>query len=112
MKKVMASGVFDILHLGHVHYLEESKSFGDFLVVVVASDHMARKGGKNIIFSEETRRKMISALKVVDDAIIGGTGNIYDTVEKIRPDIICTPLQSIEPFGTRKIREVLLQRGH
>ena len=35
----MASGVFDILHLGHVHYLKESKSFGDYLVVVIASDY-------------------------------------------------------------------------
>ncbi|MGP6207137.1 adenylyltransferase/cytidyltransferase family protein [Cuniculiplasma sp. SKW3] len=136
MKKVMATGVFDILHLGHIHYLEESKKQGDYLIVVVASDKTAEKNGKRPIFSETTRTRMVNSLKVVDEAITGGFGNIYDTVEKLKPDIItlgfdqrfveeqiikecskrgltvevyrCSPLITDEPLATRKIRERII----
>ncbi len=139
MKKVMASGVFDILHLGHIHYLEESRKQGDFLVVVVASDSTASRNGKKILFSQESRKKMVESLKVVDEAIIGGEGNIFDTISLVKPDVItlgfdqkfdpevikkeagkrglnpevyrCSPLDSLEPFGTRKIRKKLQEEG-
>ncbi len=89
MIKVMASGVFDVLHLGHIHYLKESKSFGNYLIVVVASDYTAKKHGKNLIFNENERRDLISELKVVDKAIIGhSSDNIFQTVNEIKPDII------------------------
>lgn len=89
MIKVMASGVFDVLHLGHIHYLKESKSFGDYLIVVVASDYTAKKHGKNLIFNENERKDLISELKVVDEAIIGhSSDNIFQTVNEIKPDII------------------------
>ncbi|MEM0139654.1 MAG: adenylyltransferase/cytidyltransferase family protein [Ferroplasma sp.] len=89
MRKVMASGVFDILHLGHIHYLNESKSFGDYLVVVIASDYTAIKHGKNLIFNEEERKELVSELRMVDEVIIGHSdNNIFKTVSEIRPDII------------------------
>jgi FAD synthetase len=89
MIRVMASGVFDILHLGHIHYLNESKSFGDYLVVVVASDYMAGKHGKELIFNERERTALISELKMVDKAIIGHSDdNIFKTVAELKPDII------------------------
>ena len=89
MIKVMASGVFDILHLGHIHYLKESKSFGDYLIVVVASDYTAKKHGKNLIFDENERKGLVSELKIVNETIIGhSTDDIFQTVNEIRPDII------------------------
>ncbi len=89
MIKVMASGVFDILHLGHIHYLKESKSFGDYLIVVVASDYTAKKHGKNLIFNENERKGMVSELKIVNEAMIGhSTDDIFQTVNEIKPDII------------------------
>ncbi len=89
MIKVMASGVFDIIHLGHIHYLKESKAFGDFLIVVVASDYTATKHGKSLIFNENERVQMVQELKPVDQAIVGhSVDNIFKTVEEIKPDII------------------------
>ncbi len=88
MKRIMATGVFDILHLGHLHFLNESKKLGDELVVVVARDSTARKNGKEPIFDEASRLSMVSALKCVDRAILGHEGDIYRTVEEVMPDVI------------------------
>ena len=89
MIKVMASGVFDILHLGHVHYLKESKSFGDYLVVIIASDYYAQKHGKELVFNERERAEMVAELRVVDEAVIGHSNdNIFQTVAEQKPDII------------------------
>ncbi len=88
MKTVMATGVFDILHLGHIHFLTESRKLGDKLVVVVARDSTARRTGKSTIFDEDSRLTLIKQLKIVDEAILGSEGDIYETVKKVDPDII------------------------
>lgn len=89
MIKVMASGVFDILHLGHVHYLRESKSFGDYLVVVIASDYTAQKHGKELVFDENERSALVSELKMVNEVMVGHSDdNIFKTVAELKPDII------------------------
>nr|3GLV_A Chain A, Lipopolysaccharide core biosynthesis protein [Thermoplasma volcanium GSS1]3GLV_B Chain B, Lipopolysaccharide core biosynthesis protein [Thermoplasma volcanium GSS1] len=88
MIRVMATGVFDILHLGHIHYLKESKKLGDELVVVVARDSTARNNGKIPIFDENSRLALISELKVVDRAILGHEGDMMKTVIEVKPDII------------------------
>ena len=67
MVKVMASGVFDILHLGHLHYLEGSKNLGDELVVVIATDDTVRKLKHEPITNEHIRLELVKALKPVDD---------------------------------------------
>ena len=85
MKTVMAQGVFDLLHLGHLHYLRESKKHGDKLVVVVARDSRIEK---NLYFNEEERREMLQALEVVDKALLGSEESIYDTVKHVNPDVI------------------------
>ena len=46
--RILAHGTFDIIHYGHVNYLEKAKSFGDYLVVCVTSDKLAKKNGKNL----------------------------------------------------------------
>lgn len=88
MIRVMASGVFDIIHTGHIHYLEQAKSMGDELVVVVACDNTVRKRKHEPVTPENMRVRIIGALKPVDRAVLGKDGNIFDTVREIEPDII------------------------
>ena len=88
MVRVMAQGVFDILHLGHVHYLQKARELGDELVVVVASDKTVQERKHEPITPQEMRREMVGALQCVDEAVIGSEGDPYETVERLRPDII------------------------
>ncbi len=87
-RRVMAVGTFDILHLGHLHYLKEAKSQGDELVVVLACDKTVREHKHEPLMNEDIRREMVAALKPVDKAIVGKEGDKYETVEKVDPDII------------------------
>lgn len=87
MTKVMAQGVFDILHPGHLHYFRESKELGDELIVVIARDSRVKEK-KGLYFDEEERREMVEALNPVDKAVLGSEGDIYSTVKEIDPDII------------------------
>lgn len=86
MKRVMAQGTFDVLHPGHLHYFERSRALGDELVVVLSRD--SRHGDRKTFFDEKERKKMVEALETVDRAVLGSEVDIYETVEKIDPDII------------------------
>jgi len=92
-KVVLASGVFDLLHLGHVRFLEDAKKAGGSkakLVVIIAKDStVERIKGKKPIMSEEQRRSLVESLKVVDKAVLGYEGlDIGEVVAKIKPDVI------------------------
>ncbi|HTW55687.1 MAG TPA: adenylyltransferase/cytidyltransferase family protein [Thermoplasmata archaeon] len=86
--RVMATGVFDLLHPGHVYFLEQARQLGDELVVVVARDQTARRLKHEPYVPEHIRREMVEALKPVDRAILGSTTDIYATVVAERPAII------------------------
>jgi len=88
MVRVMATGVFDILHLGHVHFLEEARKLGDELVVVVATDKTVRERKHEPITPQDMRLKMIQSLRMVDKAVIGKEGSMFEIVKEIKPDII------------------------
>ncbi|MCX8200150.1 MAG: adenylyltransferase/cytidyltransferase family protein [Candidatus Micrarchaeota archaeon] len=85
---VLAGGIFDILHRGHIHFLEHAKSLGDELVVVIGTDANARKSGKNPIHNEKDRLAVVSALSVVDRALIGSNKSMLSTIRKANPSII------------------------
>lgn len=87
---VLVGGVFDILHPGHISTLKSAKSYGDVLVVIIATTSTATKIKKNrvIYHNEELRKEMVSALSFVDLALIGRKGTLFDSVEYVRPDII------------------------
>ena len=92
-KVVLASGTFDLLHLGHVRFLEEAKKAGGKdaeLVVIVARDSTVKvRKGKKPIMPEDQRRALVEALKVVDEAILGWEDfSINKVIERIKPDII------------------------
>ena len=92
-KIVLASGTFDLLHLGHVKYLEGAKQAGGKnakLIVIVARDSTVgkRKGGKTVM-PEDQRRALVESLKVVDEAILGYENfDMGSVIETIKPDII------------------------
>lgn len=90
LKVVLVGGVFDILHPGHISTLKAAKSYGDLLIVVIATTSTAIKIKKNrkIYHSEELRKELVSALSFVDLALIGREGTLFDTVEFVKPDII------------------------
>ncbi|MDY6776662.1 MAG: adenylyltransferase/cytidyltransferase family protein, partial [Candidatus Nanohaloarchaea archaeon] len=87
MTRVMAQGVFDILHPGHLHYLRESAELGDELHVVIARDSRVAER-KDLAMDEDSRREMVDALEMVDEAVLGSEESIFDTVEEVRPDVI------------------------
>jgi len=109
MTRVMASGVFDILHSGHLHYLQEAKSLGDELYVVVATDATVRKRKHEPITPERMRVELVQALKPVDKAILGVEGDKFETVRRIDPDIIA--LGYDQAFDESKLETELRKRG-
>lgn len=106
---VLATGVFDILHMGHLYYLMEARKLGDRLVVVVARDETARRLKRQPIVPEHLRLEMVRGLKPVDDAVLGDRDDFYRVVEDIRPDIIA--LGHDQRHDPQKIRSELEKRG-
>ncbi len=89
-KIVFTNGVFDILHRGHVEYLNRAKSFGDILVVAVNSDSSVKriKGGGRPIVGEQDRAFIISNLKCVDYVCVFDEETPYETIELLQPDVL------------------------
>jgi len=89
IKVVMAGGVFDILHPGHIHTLVKARALGDMLVVSVARDKtVVKMRGNPVVHDESTRLTLVKSLRSVDAAILGSENDIFESVERIRPDII------------------------
>lgn len=92
-KIVLASGVFDLLHLGHVRFLEESKKLGgrdSELIVIIARDNTVKATkGRKPVMSENQRRALVESLKVVDEAVLGFEKfDLGDVIDRVKPDII------------------------
>ena len=111
MKRVMAVGVFDLLHAGHLHYLEQAKALGEHLTVVVAHDDTVRKRKHEPVTGQDLRRRMVEGLKPVDDSIIGNPPNvpIFDILPIVNPDIIALGYDQIH--AVEKIKSQLLELG-
>ena len=88
--RVMAVGVFDLLHACHLHYLQQAKSLGNHLTVVVAHDDTVRLRKHEPVTNHDLRRRMVDGLKPVDDAIIGNPPDvsIFEILPQVNPDII------------------------
>lgn len=111
---VLASGVFDLLHLGHVRFLEEAKKAGGKnaeLVVVVARDSTVekRKGAKPIM-PEDQRRALVESLKVVDEAVLGFEDfSLDDVIARIKPNVIVMGYDQKDM--TKAVEEAIARRG-
>jgi FAD synthetase len=113
-KLVMAFGSFDILHRGHLLYLNEAKKLGDKLYVVVARDDSIRMmKGRNPIFGEKDRIAVIGALKAVDNTILGNRisseADRLRIIKRYKPDIIAFGYD--QKINTKKTRDWLLKNG-
>ncbi|MBI4239634.1 adenylyltransferase/cytidyltransferase family protein [Candidatus Uhrbacteria bacterium] len=89
-KTVLAFGTFDVLHPGHITYLEQARKKGDRLAVIVARDITVKKlRGELPIFGERDRLRMVGALKCVDMALLGDARDHIKSVERVKPDVLC-----------------------
>ncbi len=93
-KVVLTGGCFDILHPGHIIFLEKAKQSGDYLIVLLESDEKIKKikGNNRPILSQKDRMKILQSLRSVDEVInlpFFDSAKEYDQfIEKIKPDII------------------------
>ena len=92
-KVVLASGVFDLLHLGHVKFLEEAKKAGgkdaELLIIIARDSTVEKNKGRKPIISENQRRALVESLKVVDEAVLGFENfDIGNVIKRVKPDVI------------------------
>ncbi|MFQ3321553.1 MAG: FAD synthetase [Candidatus Thalassarchaeaceae archaeon] len=108
----MAVGVFDLLHAGHLHYLEQAKSLGDELIVVVAHDETVRKRKHEPITNHDLRCRMVGGLKPVDISIIGNPPEvpIFEILKSINPDKIA--LGYDQKHSISSIKSGLIKHGY
>jgi len=110
LKVIFAGGVFDIIHPGHIHTLTAAKALGDVLVVVIARNVTAEKSkGRAPIHDEKLRQELVSSLKFVDIAILGHEGDIFKTVELVKPDVIALGYDQVHQ--EKHITEECRKRG-
>jgi D-glycero-beta-D-manno-heptose 1-phosphate adenylyltransferase len=88
-KTVLANGCFDILHVGHVRYLEGARDLGDVLVVAINSDRSVRnlKGDGRPILNEQERVALVSALRCVDHVVVFDEPDVNRILAVLRPAI-------------------------
>ena len=108
MVKVMATGTFDLLHMGHIYYLKEAKKLGDELVVVIARDSTVRRLKHEPVTPEDMRLNLIKELKMVDEALLGHEDDMYSVLKEIKPDIIALGYDQIH--DEKKIEQELRKR--
>jgi len=106
---VLAAGVFDILHPGHIYFLEKARELGDELVVIVARDETTERKKRRPVIPEAQRLEVVKALKPVDKAILGDLNDIFRLLPEIQPDIIALGFdQEVDEIWLSK---ELLSRG-
>ena len=84
-KVVLCHGTFDLLHVGHIKYFNEAKTFGNKLIVTVTSDKYVNKGPNRPIFPLEARMQCISALKYVDYVVANTSENAVHAIKILKP---------------------------
>ena len=108
MVRTLAQGTFDILHPGHVHYLEEAARMGEELYVIIArSANVTHKQAP--ILDGRQRRDLVAALDVVDHALLGHESDIFFPIEEIDPDVIV--LGHDQHHDEATIERALRERG-
>ena len=112
--RVLASGVFDLVHYGHIRFLKEAKKAGGdnaCLIVVVARDKtVARLKGKPPVLPEEQRRAIVESLKPVDEAILGVEGfDMAEVLGHVRPDIVAVGYDQVQEEAA--VRKVITEKG-
>jgi FAD synthetase len=108
MSRVLATGTFDILHPGHILYLNKAKELGDELFVIISRDSMVQHKLKPIL-PEQQRLQVVQALAMVDHAQLGSERDIFEPLALIKPDIIA--LGYNQHFDENRLQEDLKKRN-
>jgi FAD synthetase len=108
VRRVVATGTFDIIHPGHIYYLEESRRLGDELHVIVARDANVRHKPRPVI-GEAQRLKVVRALRVVDFARLGDPTDMFRPIEEIHPEVITLGFN--QHFSEEELARALKERG-
>ena len=89
-KIVFTNGCFDLLHIGHVRYLEQAKSLGDILIVGINTDASVQvlKGPTRPIQNENDRAEILASLKSVDHTVLFGEQTPINLIKSVKPDIL------------------------
>lgn len=111
-RKVLAFGAFDLLHPGHIFYLEKAKKLGTSLVVVIARDNnIVKEKGHEPVQDEKTRAELVGALKPVDSVILGyKEGDKLRVIDKVKPDVIA--LGHDQNIAKKEIQRYLRETNH
>jgi rfaE bifunctional protein nucleotidyltransferase chain/domain len=88
---VLANGVFDLLHVGHLRYLRAARALGDLLVVAVNDDRSARRlrGPGRPVVPARDRARLIAALRGVDAVVLFGSRSVSPLIRRLRPEVQC-----------------------
>ncbi|MGA2509253.1 MAG: adenylyltransferase/cytidyltransferase family protein [Candidatus Acidiferrales bacterium] len=107
---VLANGIFDILHAGHVRYLRAARTEGDILVVVIHSDASARKlkGPGRPILTERARAALVAALASVDHVILFDQVDLKPLLREFQPDVYAQGVDRAPDSGADKELAALL----
>ncbi|AFH43008.1 MULTISPECIES: pantoate--beta-alanine ligase [Fervidicoccus] len=108
-KKVLITGTFDILHEGHIRLIEEASKLGDVYVIVSRDVNAKKNKGREVIFPENSRLKIVSSIKNVKMAMLGDENDYLKKVIEVSPDIIV--LGPDQKFGEEQLKEELKKRG-
>lgn len=89
-KIVFTNGCFDLLHIGHIRYLEQAKSLGDVLIVGINTDASVQvlKGPTRPIQNENDRAEILASLKAVDHTVLFGEETPINLIKQVKPDIL------------------------
>jgi len=108
-KKVVLTGVFEILHPGHILFLQEAKKLGDELTVIIGRDKRLEKSKRKPVIPEDHRLEVLRGIKGVDRAILGDEDDIFKPIMQIKPDIIA--LGKNQHFDEDELKRELERRG-
>lgn len=107
MKKVLVGGCFDFIHFGHISFLKQAKSLGDYLVVALESDENVRmsKGDTRPIHTQKQRQEMLEALSFVNEVIslapLKTDEEYFNLVDQVKPSIIA--ITQGDPIKNKKL---------
>jgi FAD synthetase len=109
MTLVVATGVFELIHPGHLLFLNEARKLGKRLVVIVARDSTAKSRKSHFSIPERQRLEVVKSLKMVDDAVLGDEKDMFKPIELLKPDVLA--LGYDQDVDENEIEQELRKRG-
>jgi glycerol-3-phosphate cytidylyltransferase len=99
---VLGTGCFDIMHVGHVYFLEQASAQGDVLVIGVNSDASVRqlKGASRPVVAELDRASMVGAIRYVDHVFVYDAMEADEQIRMLAPDVYVTGAESVDAYPT------------